>query len=167
MASWASSEGARRTMVANRRRDTSPELAVRRLIHGAGLRYRVDYRVVPVLRTRVDIAFTKQHVAVFIDGCFWHRCPEHGTMPKQNIEYWRPKLEGNAQRDVSTNESLTALGWSVLRFWEHESAAEVARRIIEAVSARRSESRAAAARSSGYRDRRSEGSEGSLGGCCA
>ena len=140
MASWASSEGARRTMVANRRRDTSPELAVRRLIHRVGLRYRVDYRVDPMVRTRVDIAFTKQRVAVFIDGCFWHRCPEHGTMPKQNADYWRPKLEGNARRDTATNEGLTALGWSVLRFWEHESPAAVASPIIEVVGARRSES---------------------------
>lgn len=139
MASWATSEGARRTMVANRRRDTSPELAVRRLIHQAGLRYRVDYRVEPMVRTRVDIAFTKQRVAVFIDGCFWHRCPEHGTMPKQNFDYWRPKLEGNVRRDVATNEGLGALGWSVLRFWEHESPAEVANRIIEVVRARSSE----------------------------
>ncbi|MDH5131841.1 MULTISPECIES: very short patch repair endonuclease [unclassified Microbacterium] len=135
--SWASSEAARRTMQANRRRDTSPELAVRKLLHAAGLRYRVDYRVVPELRARADLAFTRARIAVFVDGCFWHSCPEHGTRPKSNADYWIPKLARNVQRDRATDAALESLGWLVLRFWEHEDAVSAADRIADAVRGRR------------------------------
>src|SRR4051794_38196745 len=104
--SWASSESARRTMLANRRRDTQPELRVRRLLHAAGLRYLVDARPSPLLRTRADILFTRRRIAVFIDGCFWHSCPTHGVSPRANAEYWGPKLERNRIRDAATTESL-------------------------------------------------------------
>lgn len=118
--SWASSEGARRTMRANHRRDTRPELAVRRLLHARGWRYRVDFRLAPPLRVRADIVFTRARVAVFIDGCFWHSCSLHGTAPKANADYWGPKLARNVARDRQTDDDLAALGWRVLRFWEHE-----------------------------------------------
>lgn len=124
-------------MQANRRRDTSPELAVRKLLHAAGLRYRVDYRVVPELRARADLAFTRARIAVFIDGCFWHSCPEHGTRPKSNADYWIPKLARNVQRDRATDAALESLGWLVLRFWEHEDAVSAADRIADAVRGRR------------------------------
>lgn len=120
-------------MQANRRRDTSPELAVRRLVHAAGFRYRVDFRLVPALRTRADLVFTRSRIAVFIDGCFWHSCPAHGTRPKSNVEYWSPKLARNVQRDRETDAALEALGWQVLRFWEHEDPMLVAGQIGDAV----------------------------------
>jgi DNA mismatch endonuclease (patch repair protein) len=118
--SWASSDGARRSMLGNKRRDTQPELAVRRLLHAKGLRYRVDFRPDPAVRSRADIVFTKQKVAVFIDGCFWHGCPLHATYPKANAEYWLPKLARNMQRDAEVTSLLEGLGWTVLRYWEHQ-----------------------------------------------
>ena len=119
-------------MQGNRRRDTTPELAVRRLVHAAGLRYRVDFAPLGG-RRRADIVFAKQHIAVFIDGCYWHSCPEHGTSPKRNSDYWLPKLSRNVERDRETNGLLEAAGWTVLRFWEHEPADDVAARIVSAV----------------------------------
>ena len=130
--SWASTEGSRNSMRSNRRRDTSPELAVRRLLHAAGLRYRVDFAPLGG-RRRADIVFTRQHVAEFIDGCYWHGCPDHATFPKRNSDYWLPKLARNVERDRETDQSLREAGWTVLRFWEHESPDDVARRIAVAV----------------------------------
>lgn len=124
--SWATSDGSRSTMRANRRRDTAPELAVRRLLHGRGLRYRVDFQPVDTVRSRADIVFTRAKQAVFIDGCFWHSCPMHATSPKLSSEYWSSKLQGNVERDRRTDAALIAAGWRVSRFWEHESPAEVA-----------------------------------------
>jgi len=119
-------------MQGNKGRDTAPELAVRRLLHAAGLRYRVNYRPLPGLRRTADIVFTRKKIAVFIDGCFWHSCPEHGTSPKANSEYWLPKLEGNLARDAHTDVKLRAAGWTVMRFWEHEGPDAVAREVAEA-----------------------------------
>ena len=113
-------------MQGNKGRDTSPELAVRRLLHAVGLRYRVNYRPLPGLRRTADIVFTRKKIAVFIDGCFWHSCPIHATKPKTNSNYWLPKLEANLARDADTNEQLRADGWTVLRFWEHEGAQSIA-----------------------------------------
>lgn len=127
--SWATSDGTRKSMLSNTRRDTSTELAVRRLLHARGLRYRVDYPPVPGLRRRADIVFTRAHLAVFIDGCFWHGCPLHATSPKRNSEYWGPKLAANVARDADTNRQLETAGWHVLRFWEHEEPATVVERI--------------------------------------
>ncbi|MBF4632021.1 very short patch repair endonuclease [Clavibacter michiganensis subsp. phaseoli] len=136
--SWASSASARSVMRANKRRDTRPEILVRRLLHARGLRYRVDHRVVPESRSRADIAFTRQRIAVFIDGCFWHSCPEHLHLPKANADYWTPKLARNVERDAEVTAVLRGLGWTVLRFWEHEPAREVADLIIAAVQRARS-----------------------------
>ncbi len=119
-------------MVANRGRDTTPELAVRRLLHAAGLRYRVDYAPLGG-RRRADIVFTRRRIAAFIDGCFWHGCPEHATAPKTNAGYWGPKLERNTVRDRETDASLLDAGWLVLRFWEHEPATAVADEILHVV----------------------------------
>ncbi|WP_144721085.1 very short patch repair endonuclease [Agrococcus jejuensis] len=132
--SWASSENSRRIMRANRRRDTSPEIAVRRLLHARGLRFRVDLQVEPTVRSRPDIFFTKQRVAIYIDGCFWHRCPTHGTEPKANSDYWKPKLDRNVERDRKSTEALEDLGWVVLRFWEHERPAAVADAISSVIT---------------------------------
>lgn len=126
--SWASTEGSRRSMTSNRRRDTGPELAVRTLLHAVGLRYRVDFAPLGG-RRRADIVFTRAKVAVFIDGCFWHGCPLHATYPKRNSEYWLPKLRRNTERDRETDQSLLSAGWTVVRFWEHEDPGDVARQV--------------------------------------
>lgn len=118
--SWASSEHARRTMVANRSIDTKPELIVRSLLHARGLRYRIHFRPEPSLRRTADIVFTRRRVAVFIDGCFWHGCTEHRAAPRTNTEFWVEKFRRNTARDRDTDRSLEAAGWTVLRFWEHE-----------------------------------------------
>lgn len=115
------------------RRDTAPEVDLRRRLHRLGLRYRVDRCVVPGSRRRVDIVFAGPRVAVFVDGCFWHRCPDHCSLPKNNREWWDAKLARNVERDRDTDAQLRADGWAVLRFWEHAdmqlAAAEV-RRVI-------------------------------------
>lgn len=118
-------------------KDTAAELSVRRLLHAAGLRYRVEYPVPGMKRRRIDVAFTSVKVAVLIDGCFWHGCPEHATQPKSNAEWWRQKLDRNIARDTETKEHLAAAGWEVLRFWEHEAPDDVALRIASVVERRK------------------------------
>ncbi|MET9252224.1 very short patch repair endonuclease [Streptomyces sp. NPDC003717] len=120
-------------------KDTNAELAVRRLLHAAGLRYRVEYPVPGMARRRMDVAFTRAKVAVLIDGCFWHGCPLHATHPKSNAEWWRTKLDRNMARDRETTEHLNAAGWAVLRFWEHEDPVDVAARVRAAVVRRLAE----------------------------
>lgn len=124
-------------MQANRARDTKPELDVRRLLHARGLRYRVAAAPLPGLRRRADIVFPRQRVAVFIDGCFWHGCDEHGRRTFQhNADYWPTKIATNMARDIDTTERLLSAGWCVLRFWEHESASDVANAIEQAIRER-------------------------------
>lgn len=122
-------------MRSNRPKDTKPELMVRRGLHRMGLRFRVDYRLQPPMRTRGDIVFTRARVAVFIDGCFWHCCPQHGTKPKTNTAYWLPKLERNRVRDQDATDALRTSGWTVLRFWEHEATASIVDAVASAVLA--------------------------------
>ncbi|MGZ3099372.1 very short patch repair endonuclease [Streptomyces sp. H72] len=121
-------------------RDTAPEVAVRRLLHASGLRYRVNVPVPGMSRRTIDIVFPKAKVAIFLDGCFWHGCPQHATRPKANAEWWRNKLEKNVFRDNETTSHLRAEGWKVLRFWEHEKPDDVANVVKEAVSSPRSRS---------------------------
>ncbi|MFF4039144.1 very short patch repair endonuclease [Streptomyces sp. NPDC001816] len=113
-------------------RDTAPEVAVRQLLHAAGLRYRVNVPVPGMPRRTIDIVFPKAKIAIFMDGCFWHGCPEHATQPKANAEWWRKKLDKNIARDSETTRHLEAAGWTVLRFWEHERPDAVARAVAEA-----------------------------------
>ena len=121
-------------MQANRSRDTGPELAVRSILHARGLRYRVALAPLKELRRRADIVFTSRRIAVFIDGCFWHGCPEHGRRSfNHNADYWPGKIAGNVARDAETTARLTEAGWTVLRFWEHESADSVATSIEQVV----------------------------------
>ena len=132
--SWASSEPNRKTMLANRHRDTGPELRVRRAVHAMGLRYRVATRPLKAVRRSADLVFTRAHVAVFVDGCFWHGCPEHGVMPKSNVAFWRDKLDGNRARDAKQVLTLRSMGWSVIRVWEHDlesDLASVTRTVLE------------------------------------
>ncbi len=121
-------------MRAIRRRDTTPELQIRSLLHRAGLRYRVDYKVGPGRSApRPDIAFTRQRIAVFIDGCFWHQCPQHATIPTANRDFWEAKLRRNVERDRENDAALRQLGWTVIRIWEHDDPEEVAACVVEAV----------------------------------
>jgi DNA mismatch endonuclease, patch repair protein len=122
-------------MLANKRRDTKPELALRSALHARGLRFRKDYRLnLGTLRPRPDIVFTRSRVAVFVDGCFWHSCPEHrGTTPKTNSDYWEPKLARNVERDREYDDALRAAGWTVIRVWEHVAVEEAADLVVEAV----------------------------------
>jgi len=112
------------------RRDTGPELHLRKLLHHAGLRYRVVYPVPGMPRRTIDIAFTRRRVAVFVDGCFWHGCPEHGSAPVANAEWWAAKLKRNAERDLETTAQLRRLGWQVIRLWEHESPEEMLHAVL-------------------------------------
>jgi DNA mismatch endonuclease, patch repair protein len=123
-------------MRANRRKDTKPELALRRALHGQGYRYRKDYRLDLAGGTRVrpDIAFTARKVAVFVDGCFWHGCPQHGSRPAVNVWYWEPKLRRNTERDRLADAALAAAGWAVVRVWEHEPLEAAVASVVDAVS---------------------------------
>lgn len=128
----ASSVAVEQRMKAQRRRDTAPELALRRELWRRGLRYRVDHKVVGT-RRRVDVVFTRARVAVFIDGCFWHRCPIHSTLPKANAAWWLAKLDANVERDRRTDRDLEMAGWVVVRVWEHEDPVVAADRIESVV----------------------------------
>ncbi|MCX4093954.1 very short patch repair endonuclease [Nocardia sp. alder85J] len=115
-------EGRSRNMQANRRSDTKPEVVLRRALHRLGYRYRKDLRLdLGSMKVRPDIVFTARKVAVFVDGCFWHVCPEHGRQPTTNEWYWTPKLRRNVERDRAADAALTGAGWQVVRLWEHES----------------------------------------------
>ena len=105
-----------RCMSRIRSKDTKPELALRRKLFSSGLRFRTRLK----MTGRPDIVFTRAHIAVFVDGCFWHGCPAHGTLPKSNADYWSVKIRRNAARDAAVNSVLEAEGWTVLRFWDHE-----------------------------------------------
>jgi DNA mismatch endonuclease (patch repair protein) len=125
------SPATRRVMQANRGRDTSPELAVRSRLHARGLRYRVATPLQFDRRRRSDIYFSRAGLYIFIDGCYWHGCPEHFIEPKTNVEFWRTKIEGNRRRDVDTTSRLIELGFHVLRFWEHCDPAVVVEEICD------------------------------------
>jgi DNA mismatch endonuclease (patch repair protein) len=116
----------RRQMQSMPRRDTEIELALRRELHRLGLRFRVNLRALP---GTPDIALTRARVAVFVDGCFWHRCPQHATSPKNNSTWWASKLDGNVERDRRKDQQLQQLGWMPLHVWEHEDPVTAAREI--------------------------------------
>ncbi len=123
---------------ANSRKDTKPEIVLRSLLHRAGLRFRTDYPIgCGNVRVRPDVVFTRARVAVFVDGCFWHRCPDHRSIPRRNSEYWIPKLSANVARDRRVDEALTFGGWHVERLWEHEDPNVAAHRIVSVVRDRR------------------------------
>lgn len=130
----SSSVDASRRMAKVRQKGTGAEVALRREMYRIGLRYRIDYEVLKKPRRVADVAFTGRKIAVFVDGCFWHGCPEHATWPKQNAEFWREKIEANQRRDEDTNDCLRSIGWTVLRFWSHEPPTEAARTVARAVA---------------------------------
>jgi DNA mismatch endonuclease, patch repair protein len=123
-------------MRANRRTDTKPELALRHALHRLGYRYRKDHRLdlAGGRRVRPDIAFTARKVAVFVDGCFWHACPEHGSKPRANEWYWGPKLIKNVERDRINDAALILAGWTVIRLWEHVPLDEAISTVVTALA---------------------------------
>lgn len=124
-------------MVANRGVNTAPEIALRSALHKRGFRFRKHVAPVPGLRCTADVVFPRQKLAVFVDGCFWHRCPEHATFPKANAEWWRTKLEQTVQRDRRNDRVLAEHGWTVVRVWEHEDAESAAERVSDLLLQRR------------------------------
>ncbi|MFI6888518.1 very short patch repair endonuclease [Streptosporangium canum] len=135
--SWASSEAVRASMRSNKGRDTKPELALRRAVHALGLRYRVAVRPLTGVRRTADLVFPRLRVAVFLDGCFWHGCPEHHSVAKTNAAYWAEKVRRNRERDAETDLALAEAGWAVIRVWEHEDPVEAAQRVEAVVRAAR------------------------------
>ncbi len=136
--SWATSAATRASMLGNRRTDTKPEKALRSALHAEGLRFRKDYRLdLDQVRTRPDIVFTRIKLAVYVDGCYWHSCPEHGTTPTRNADYWIPKLARNVQRDREHDAALENAGWAVARVWEHQPIPEMLWHVTAAVGKRR------------------------------
>lgn len=131
--SWASSAQVRVTMRGNRSKNTTPEMKLRSVLHRRGLRYRVDVSPTPGTRRRADLVFPRERVAVFVDGCFWHGCPEHYRPSTKNTAFWEEKLATNRSRDAQTNEALATAGWTVIRVWEHEDVSGAADRIETAV----------------------------------
>ena len=123
-----------RRMAKVRQQGTDAEIALRSELYRRGLRYRVGYEVLKKPRRVADVAFPGLKIAVFVDGCFWHGCPEHATWPKRNAEFWRQKIKTNRLRDADTNSRLQKIGWTVLRFWEHESPIEASDRVAKAVA---------------------------------
>ncbi|MGU3465569.1 very short patch repair endonuclease [Methylobacterium sp. C33D] len=127
----AKSDAMRRVRTAG----TKPEIELRSRLHGGGLRYRVTYPVPGRPRRTIDIAFTRRRLAVFVDGCFWHGCPVHGTPPRTNASFWKAKIERNRLRDRDTDQALEAAGWRVLRIWEHTGYDEAAGMVLSALAA--------------------------------
>jgi DNA mismatch endonuclease (patch repair protein) len=126
-----SSKAASAVMRGNRSKDTRPELRLRSALHAAGARFRVNLRIETASGpVRPDIVFTRARVAVFVDGCFWHGCPDHGTSPRSNSSYWAAKIGRNQARDLRDRERLEADGWTVLRLWEHVSADTAAAAVL-------------------------------------
>jgi DNA mismatch endonuclease, patch repair protein len=125
-------------MKGNKRADTKPELALRSALHRLGLRFRKDHLLCTSQgsKVKVDIAFTRARVAVFVDGCFWHGCSEHGNTPKANTAYWGPKLRRNRDRDERVNRELREDGWKVVRVWEHASVSAGVGEVIAAIGAK-------------------------------
>jgi len=136
----ASSPEALRRMRTQRRAGTNPEWAIRRLVHATGLRYRVDAPLpIPSVRRRADMLFPRSRVAVFVDGCFWHACPIHGTRPVANAAWWAAKLNANVVRDRDTDRGLADVGWTVIRIWEHEDPHQASARVVALVRKRSAE----------------------------
>lgn len=118
-------------------KDSKAELALRSALHREGLRFRLHQKIEKI---SVDIVFPGPRVVVFVDGCFWHGCPEHASYPKTNQDYWLPKLEANKERDARHTIRLRGSGWEVIRIWEHDClpvSKRVLRRIIEACRSHR------------------------------
>lgn len=129
--------GTRKRMKAQKRVDTKPETLVRTALSKLDVsEYAVDARPLEDLRRTADLVFQEEKLAVFIDGCFWHGCPDHARDTKSNTKWWKAKIDANKARDLETTVRLESMGWSVVRVWEHEKPDEAARRIQDALQAR-------------------------------
>lgn len=126
-------------MAATPQRDTSAEMMVRKRLHSLGFRYHVDRLILEAPRRKADISFPRLKIAVFIDGCFWHGCPQHVTWPKKNGTFWRQKIDTNRARDQDTTKRLKALGWTVVRIWEHEDPILAANKIEKVIKKKKYE----------------------------
>ncbi len=124
--SWASTLASRRSMQANRGRNTQLELALGSALHRRGLRFWKHRRPIPGLRCEADFVFPRLMLAIFVNGCFWHGCPEHATWPAANGDFWRAKIEGTRARDIRTDKMLIESGWTVVRLWEHQPIEDMA-----------------------------------------
>jgi DNA mismatch endonuclease (patch repair protein) len=148
-----SSERVSRQMRSQKSKNTECEINIRRILHSEGLRYRVHARPIPNLGRTADIVFGPKKVAVFVDGCFWHSCPEHRSAPKANAEWWSTKLSRTSERDADTDRQLKEAGWTTIRVWEHEDPAEAAQKVrlaLSKVAARRKSSDGLKARRLGH-----------------
>lgn len=134
-----SSEAALKRMKAAKPRDTAPEKALRSALHSKGLRFRVDVKPIRGFNRKADIVFLSAKVAIFVDGCFWHGCPIHGTQAKANAEFWSQKIKQNQERDTDTTRQLKAAGWRVIRVWEHEDPEKASQKIYDIVAKRKKE----------------------------
>jgi len=133
----ALNEDVRRRLSHHPRRDSRPEKRLRSALHAAGLRFFVERAPLPSFgRRRADVVFPRTRVAVYLHGCFWHGCPEHGELPRHNAEWWKAKLERTRARDRRTAIELQASGWEVVEVWEHEDPVEAARGIARIVRGR-------------------------------
>jgi len=132
--SLVTSEQTSARMARQARRDTKPELELRRRLHRLGYRYRVNSPLPGMPRRRADITFGPKRLIVFIDGCFWHGCPDHATSPQNNGDWWAEKLRKNIERDRDTDARLASSGWSVLRIWEHVEPEEAVRQVVNALT---------------------------------
>jgi DNA mismatch endonuclease, patch repair protein len=133
-----SSKRARNVMLGNRS-ESAREVALRSELHRRGMRFRKHLAPIRGLRCKPDIVFTRKRVAVFVDGCFWHRCPDHGTAPKANGEWWRTKLDANVARDRRNDAALAEAGWTVLRLWAHEPLEKMVLRVVAVAGSSRSQ----------------------------
>lgn len=135
--SWATTPAIRRSMQTNRPRDTRPERALRSAMHRLGLRFRKHRRLPVGFLARADAAFPRERVAVFLDGCFWHGCPEHGRAPQAHAGFWAAKIRRNQEHDRRVDAALAEAGWAAVRVWEHENPVTAAERVAALVRARR------------------------------
>lgn len=126
-------------MQGNRSRDTKPELALRSALHRRGLRFQKHRRPISGQRVEVDVVFPTERIAVWMDGCIWHGCPDHGMRPNKNRDYWASKIARNVARDHRNDALLESAGWRAIHVWEHESPDEAATRVHRLVSLRRAE----------------------------
>ncbi len=126
-------------MKANTKTGNRPEVLLRSELHRRGLRFRKNTAIRgDGWLIRPDVVFPRLKVAVFLDGCFWHACPQHGTKPRVNESYWLPKLQRNVERDRTNDRRLRGAGWRVVRVWEHVKTEEAANAVEAAVASRRS-----------------------------
>ena len=133
----APTSAVRRAMQQQAVKDTKPEVRLRKQLFAAGLRYRVGYQVPGQRRRTIDIAFPGPRLAVFVDGCFWHGCPEHCVQPMHNAEWWQEKLDANRERDKETTRMLQRQGWTVVRIWEHQIGSELPAAVQSVIEAHR------------------------------